>query len=292
MADKRIAVVGASGTVALHLRELLESRPEWAVSRIHRDTPEKDRQRILNTTDLAVLCLPDDASRDFVSKAPESLRILDTSSAFRNHPAWTYGLPELSREQPERIQLADRVSNPGCFATGAVLILNPISHLLAEYPVSVTGIGGYTSGGRRMVEAHATEPFGYRMFGLDLNHRHVREIQRHGGLARPPIFIPGIGHHARGTLVQVPLHLPSLGLCALDLTTTYVDRYEGTGVILRTTGGKGYIDGAAMEGKDGVVLHVLVDSTGESAVVVAVFDNLGKGAAGAAFHNIEEMLNA
>lgn len=287
---KNVCVVGASGTVGLALSERLSSLKNVAMTRLTRDTPAAGREVLLDLADLVVLCLPASVSREFAESVPAGKRILDCSSVHRQSSGWVYGLPELSREQPSVIRSATRVANPGCFATGAVLALRPLSDLLGSYPVSVFGVGGVSSGGRRLLEEHAQSPVSHRLYGLDLQHRHTAEIAHHAGLSALPTFLPNVGGFERGTMVQVPLCLRSLNVSAEDLMLRYRQAYDGTDVRVARGEQAAYLAADERVGSDDAVLRLNFDEASRRAVVTVTFDNLGKGAAGAALRNILLML--
>jgi N-acetyl-gamma-glutamyl-phosphate reductase len=194
------------------------------------------------------------------------------------------------------IRDALRVANPGCYATGGVLALRPIADRLKDYPVSVFGVGGVTSGGNRLVQAHEEDPLGFRLYGLDLEHRHTAEIAHYAQLEALPMFMPGVAAYAQGTLVQIPLSLGHLGLSGPELWARYEEAYEGTGLELvpghGLTAGEAAraLDASALAGTDRVELRLDVAADGGRAVVTVRFDNLGKGAAGAALANLLLML--
>ncbi|KWT95563.1 N-acetyl-gamma-glutamyl-phosphate reductase [Variovorax sp. WDL1] len=243
-----------------------------------------------------MLCLPEAAARAAVASAPKGLRILDASPAHRTAEGWVYGLPELSKDQPGAIRHADRVANPGCYATGAILLLRPFAKELADadYPVSVTAVGGYTSGGKKMIEAFAADPFGYRLYGLDLNHRHVPEIVRFAQLKSTPVFMPAVAGYARGTLVQVPLHLTALGLRLEEVVERLQGAYRLTRVHVDVDTDTRHLDArcTGTNDEDGVFVSVHPSVDSSCLVLSAAFDNLGKGAAGAALNNVLLMLGS
>jgi N-acetyl-gamma-glutamyl-phosphate reductase len=294
VAKPLVAVDGASGTVGLTLMARLAGRQDIEVVPLGSKTPADERQAVLKRASVAVLCLPEAAARAAVAAAPKGLRILDASPAHRCTEGWVYGLPELSKDQPKAIRNADRVANPGCYATGAILLLRPFAEELARsnYPVSITAVGGYTSGGKKMIDAFEADPFGYRLYGLDLAHRHVPEIVKFARMQSAPIFMPAVAGHARGTLVQVPLQLGNLGLSVSDVENRLRESYNGgdVRVVARTVERhlEAQFNGPTPE--DGLVVTVMQSADAASVVLTAAFDNLGKGAAGAASRNLTLML--
>jgi N-acetyl-gamma-glutamyl-phosphate reductase len=249
-----------------------------------------------------ILCLPDEAARETVALVEElgarAPRVLDASTAHRVAPGWVYGLPELAPEQPAAIAAARRVANPGCYPTGAILLLRPLvdSGLLpADFPVVIHAVSGYSGGGRSMIEAHerGTAP-PFELYGLGLEHKHLPEIQHHARLARRPIFVPSVGNFRQGMLVSVPLHLDELPTRpkAADLEAVLADRYRATSLVrLLPAPRAGRLDAAALAGRDDLELFVFANEGRRQAVLVARFDNLGKGASGAAVQNLRLMLD-
>ena len=168
--------------------------------------------------DLVVLCLPDDAAKESTAMAAslgaDAPRLVDASTAHRVDPDWVYGLPELTPDQPARIAAAMRVSNPGCYPTGAILLLRPMIEaglLPADYPITVNAVSGFSGGGNAMIAAYEsrTAP-DFELYGLTLEHKHVVELQHYSGLTRRPIFVPSVGDFRQGMIDSIPLHLDTL----------------------------------------------------------------------------------
>ncbi len=297
MADRKpvVVIVGASGTVGLSLAERLARTDEVTVVAVNTSTSAEDYDRALSQADVAVLCLPPDAAQAFVERAPAGLRILDASSAHRVSPGWVYGLPELDGDQPQRIRDASRVANPGCYATGAILLLRPIMAALhpgVQLQVAITAVGGASSGGRGMLRQHEQCEVGYRLYGLTGDHRHLPEIQQYANLATEPVFMPAVGGYERGTLVQIPFVRAHLQLSYAEVVAALQQAYANTPRV-RVEGlvdGQRFLSGDDLAGQDDVRLMVLTDEAQRRFVLVAQFDNLGKGAAGAAEQNLRLML--
>ncbi|MBV9490388.1 MAG: N-acetyl-gamma-glutamyl-phosphate reductase [Verrucomicrobia bacterium] len=307
MAGKpRIFIDGESGTTGLQIRARLRSRSDLTLVSID---PEKrkdldERRRLLNEVDLAVLCLPDQAARDAVAliENPE-VKVLDASTAHRVDPGWAYGFPEMSPEQPALIRRAKRVANPGCYATGAIALIRPLvaeGVLPADYPVSIHGVQGFSGGGRQLIEAFAgdgpnpvRDP--YRLYALQLAHKHVPEIQHYGLLADPPLFWPAVGRWLQGMLVQVPLHLGSLPtpIDPNDMVALYRRHYDGCEYVrvtdLAETAPAAFAP-EAWNGTNVLELAVFTNPHTRQTLLVARADNLGKGASGAAVQNLDLML--
>jgi N-acetyl-gamma-glutamyl-phosphate reductase len=251
--------------------------------------------------DLVVLCLPDAAAKESVALA-DSLgnrapKIVDASTAHRVAPGWVYGFPEMEPGQAERIRAARKVTNPGCYPTGAIALLRPLvdSGLLpADYPIAINAVSGYSGGGRSMIEAHeATGGLAFELYALGLEHKHLPETQLYARLTRRPIFAPSVGHYRQGMLVSIPLHLDTLPAQPRgdDLYAALAERYRGeelVRVLPATADGK--LEPQALNDTDLLELRVYANEAHRQAVLVARLDNLGKGASGAAVQSIGLML--
>ena len=296
-----VFIDGEAGTTGLGIRERLAGLPVTLLSidpALRKD--EAARQALMHEADLLILCLPDDASRQAVALA-ESLgnaapRILDASSAFRVAAGWTYGFAELTPAQPARIAASRHVSNPGCYATGAVALLRPLTEaglLPPDFPISINAVSGYSGGGRQMIAAHEAEGGpAFELYGLGLDHKHIPEVMLHGGLTRRPIFIPSVGHFGQGMLVSLPLHLDTLPgrVTGADLRAVLTAHYAGSDSVRVVPSGISRLQPYGLEGTNILELHVFAEDTARQAVLVARMDNLGKGASGAAVQNLKLML--
>ena len=254
----------------------------------------------MRAVDLVVLCLPDDASRAAVDLVAgidgHAPKLLDASTAFRTDPDWVYGFPELDARQAVRIAEAPRVSNPGCYATGAIALLRPLiadGIIPADHPITINAVSGYTGGGRAMIEAHrqAAGP-AFTLYGLRLAHKHVPEIAAHAGLTRRPIFVPSVGHFPQGMIVSIPLFLDTLPgrLTPAMLRESLTHAYAGARDIRVVVDDGETLDPAALAGTDALELRGHGSDTQPHALLTARLDNLGKGASGAAVQNIRLML--
>jgi N-acetyl-gamma-glutamyl-phosphate reductase len=299
-----VFIDGEAGSTGVEVRKRLEMVPEITL----RSLPEaqrKDssaRQDMMAACDLAVLCLPDDAAREAVALAGElgsgAPKLLDASTAHRVDPAWTYGFPEMAPGQFEKIAASFRVSNPGCYPTGAIGLLRPLVKaglVPPDHPITISGVSGYSGGGRALIEAHdrAGGP-AFELYALGLEHKHVPEIERYAGLSRRPIFMPSVGHFRQGMLVSIPLYLDDLPgrPTGADLRETLRAFYEGSEHVAIAFGnGQDKLKPEALNGTDRLELYVWANEARRHAVLVARLDNLGKGASGAAVQNLRLMLD-
>ncbi|MGI4764099.1 MAG: N-acetyl-gamma-glutamyl-phosphate reductase, partial [Janthinobacterium lividum] len=222
-------------------------------------------------------------------------KVLDASTAYRVAPDWTYGFPELDGGQADRIRAAKRVSNPGCYATGAIALLHPLVQaglIPADFPLTINAVSGYSGGGRSMIEDHeAGRAPAFQLYALDLEHKHLPEIQLYAGLATRPIFVPSVGNFRQGMAVSVPLHLDALpGRPTLaDLDAALRAHYAG-GEHVRVIPNEGRAEPQSELDTNTMRLRVAGSEPRRQAVLVATLDNLGKGASGAAVQNLELML--
>src|SRR5690606_5428837 len=218
----KIFIDGEHGTTGLQIRSRLEGRTDIELISIplERRKDPAARAEFLNAADIAILCLPDDAARESVSLIENgSTRVIDASTAHRNSEGWTYGFAEMDKGQADEIAKARFVANPGCWPQGPIALLRPLvtaGLIPADYPITMSGISGYSGGGRSMIEdyeAKGDEAPEFLPYGLTLNHKHLPEIRAYANLARDPLMQPVVGNFAQGMITMVPLqlgHLPSI----------------------------------------------------------------------------------
>ncbi len=305
----RIYIDGEAGTTGLQIRARLEPRADLELVSIdpERRKDELERQRLLNSVDLAVLCLHDDLARAAVQMISNpKTRVLDASTAHRVAPNWVYGFPELNGEQSTAIKAARFVANPGCYAQNAIALLRPLVDaglIPTDYPLSIQGVQGYSGGGRQLIDA--VEGRGsqhhlagaYRGYGLSLSHKHLPEITAYSRLATEPIFTPAVGKWLKGMLVQIPIHLSSLPKqpTALEIQSILEERYAGQPFIKvlpleMEAPAKAVLNPETLNGTNQMEIMVFANPAKKQALLVARADNLGKGASGAAAQNIDLML--
>jgi N-acetyl-gamma-glutamyl-phosphate reductase len=305
----RIFIDGGAGTTGLEIRQRLEARRDLSLIVLPDDQrKDKDaRRRALNAADLVILCLPDEAAREAVALIDNpAVRVIDASSAHRVAPGWTYGFAELEQDGYARIAAASRVSNPGCWASGFLALVRPLVRgglVPPDFPISVNGVSGYSGGGKAMIaEFEKEDSPGYnaqtvsRIYGLSLKHKHLPEMTQHAGLAHAPLFEPSIGRFHRGMLVEVPLPLwalpgkPEVSAIHAALADAYPDyalvKVASPDEAARATA----LDAEAMANTNAMTLYVFGNEETGQARLVAVLDNLGKGAGGAAVQNLNIML--
>jgi N-acetyl-gamma-glutamyl-phosphate reductase len=299
-----VFIDGEAGTTGLGIRRRLEMVPGIGLCSLP-EAQRKDlsaRQDMMAACDLVVLCLPDDAAREAAALA-EALgtgapKLLDASTAHRVDPEWTYGFPEMAPDQPGKIAMSRKVTNPGCYPTGAIALLRPLVQaglVPPGYPITISAVSGYSGGGRSMIEAHdrAGGP-AFELYALGLEHKHVPEIEFFAGLSRRPIFMPSVGHFRQGMLVSVPLYLDDLpgrptGADLREALRAFYEGSEHVGVAVGSAADK--LEPEGLNGTDRLDLRVCANQSRRHAVLVAHLDNLGKGASGAAMQNLRLMLD-
>jgi N-acetyl-gamma-glutamyl-phosphate reductase len=314
-----IFIDGEAGTTGLQIRDRLAGRRDIEVLSIDpaRRKDADARAELLNAADAVVLCLPDNASREAVSMISSNrVKVVDASTAYRTAPGWTYGFPEMAKDQRDAVRKAMRVSNPGCYPTGFIGLVKPLvagGLIPPDFPITVNAISGYTGGGKGLIAEFEAQPApdgtndAFRAYGMTLAHKHLPEMQIHTGLAHPPVFAPSVGRYAQGMLVEVPLQLWALpgrpspadlhvALEAWYAGETFVDVAGGAEcaeLAQARAGAAGYVqalDPQALNGTNRMRLFVFGSADGRQARLVALLDNLGKGASGAAVQSLNLML--
>ncbi len=298
-----VYVDGQEGTTGLQINELLARRRDIEVLRIADELRKdsRERARLLNAADVVFLCLPDQAAREAAGWVTNPRTcVIDASTAHRVDPAWVFGLPELAREQRDRLRRSKRISNPGCHATAFILLIRPLVDAGLIDPrlgLAAMSITGYSGGGRKLIEQYRAEPLSQRLqsprpYGLGLAHKHVPEMTRWSGLQTRPVFMPVVANFYKGLAVSVPLHLSVLskGADAGRLHDVLGERYAGERFI-RTMPlsdvaalDSGYFDVQACN--DSNRCEIFVFGSTDQAILIARLDNLGKGASGAAVQSM------
>lgn len=315
----KVFIDGASGTTGLKIHEYMKNRDDLEVIQIdyekRHDIPE--RVKLIEEADITFLCLPDDAAREIAKAAPEDARIIDTSTAHRTDESWVYGMPEMSKTRRERIKNANRVANPGCHATGVIMLIKPLidnALISRDYPFAVTSITGYSGGGKNMIVQYESEERtnsleSPRQYGITQEHKHIPEIMKYTGLTSQPAFMPIVADYYSGMEVIVPIKGSHIAETIFEKTEDEKDRefivangvkrfventfkkfYERQPLVklVENSDEGGFI--AANRLSDTNELEISIEGTDENILLIATFDNLGKGASGAAIQNMNIML--
>ncbi len=303
-----VFIDGEAGTTGLQIRQRLKTHTGVEIVSID-PARRKDRDakaELMNNVDVVILCLPDEGAREAASLIEsDAVRVIDASTAHRTAAGWTYGFPEMTQAQRQKIATAKRVTNPGCYATGSVAVLRPLVEaeiVPRSNATTIIGVSGYSGGGRAMIAefedqdspSYSSEPF--RLYGLGLSHKHVPEIQTHSGLEHRPLFAPAVGRFAQGMMVEIPLDLdvlpdaPSVDEVHATLASHYKDEPFITVVPLAESMTLDTLAPEGLNGTNDMHLYVFGEPKARQALVVAVLDNLGKGASGQVVQNLNIML--
>ena len=301
----KVFIDGSSGTTGLRIADRLAERPEIELLSISAEGRKEvhERAKVINSADLAFLCLPDAASKEVMPLLRPDVKVLDTSTAFRTDAAWDYGFPEL-KGQKEKIQNSYRVAVPGCYASGFISIARPLVELgLApkDYPFSCTGISGYSGGGKKMIADYESEQRpaqgkldAPKSYGLGLGHKHLPEMKAVSGLAHTPMFVPVVCDYYSGMQVLVPLDLKLAGTTAPAVAEGLAAYYKDAATVkvhaLNEALPENGLYSNAMAGTDRMELYLNVNAAGDQMMLVSLFDNLGKGSSGAAVQCMNLML--
>jgi len=299
---QRVFIDGEAGTTGLQIRERLEGRRDLTVVSIDPDKRKdaSERKRLLNSVDAVILCLPDDASREAVSLIEnDAVKVIDASTAFRVADGWTYGFAELAKDQRAKLAASKRISNPGCYPTGFIGLVRPLLDagvVPRGWQFFCNAISGYSGGGKAMIAEFEDETsptytrVPYRIYAMAQKHKHVAEMQAQSGLSRPPVFAPSVGRYYKGMIVEAPLALMALPQPAklVDVHAAIAAHYAGERFVevasLEEAAALKTLDPEGLNGTNRMKLFVF-GHDGE-ARLVALLDNLGKGASGAAVQNL------
>ncbi|UQS63310.1 N-acetyl-gamma-glutamyl-phosphate reductase [Mesorhizobium opportunistum] len=303
----KIFIDGEHGTTGLQIRALLAERGDLEIISIPAERRKETaaRAEFLNAADIAILCLPDDAAKESVSLITnDTTKVIDASTAHRVAEGWAYGFAEMDRDQAKTIASAKRIANPGCWPQGPIATLRPLvtaGLLPADFPITVNGISGYSGGGRPMIEdyvAKGEDASEFLPYGLTLQHKHVPELRAYAKLSHDPIMQPAVGNFAQGMITVVPLqlggldHVPS----GADLHAAIADHFAAIkgGVVevapYAHLERMPEIDPEVYNGTNRMKVYVFANDKRAQALLLAVYDNLGKGASGAAVQNMDLML--
>lgn len=310
-----VFIDGEAGTTGLQIYTRLHQRDDVELVSIDPDKRKDaaERSRLINSADVAILCLPDAAAREAVGfvEPTSTVKVLDASTAHRTSANWVYGFAELNPGQRDQLAGARFVSNPGCYPTGFLACIRPLlvkAVLPPSFGITINAISGYSGGGKKLIEQYQafhnqqsgpTSGHPYGIYGLGFGHKHVKEMHQHSGLTHPPMFVPSVGDFEQGMVVQVPLPLwmldhPPTGQQIHDAIAAYyrdepfvkVTPYQDDRVLRNGT----FLDAMTLNDTNILEVSVFANDATQEALLVACLDNLGKGASGAAVQNMNIML--
>lgn len=302
----KIFIDGSEGTTGLRIHERFSVRDDIELLKISQDLRKdpEERKRLINASDITFLCLPDAAAREAVDMIEnEHVRIIDTSTAHRTEEGWAYGFPELSEEHQKSIQTGKRIAVPGCHASGFIALVYPLISggiLPADYPVSSFSLTGYSGGGKKMIaeyegENRDTELDAPREYALSQVHKHLKEMKKITGLSREPLFSPIVSDYYSGMLVSLPLYGELLkNRQTPEEIHAYLTEFYGDKRFIKVmpygseADSRGFLSGNGCSGWDG--MRIFVTGNADRMVISSQFDNLGKGASGAAIQCLNLML--
>ncbi len=296
-----IFIDGEAGTTGLQIRDRLKNRSDVELVSIPHDK-RKDmgaKRELLNSVDVAILCLPDEAAIEAVSLITSKARVIDASTAYRVNPTWAYGFAELDGNQHEKIAKAQYVSNPGCYPQGLIALTKPLiaaGLLPADYPVTYNAISGYSGGGKKMIEdyeARGAKASPYMPYGLTFKHKHLAEMKLYAGLTQDVLFQPAVGNYAQGMMGCVPVFTPHTG----EKIHAALAKYFETSRFIKVAPLEPFERHVALNPQDlnntnTMRLHVFANDAIGQVLLMAIYDNLGKGASGAAVQNLNIMIGA
>lgn len=302
----KIFIDGSEGTTGLRIYERFEGRDDIELLRISSELRKdvNERKRLINESDITFLCLPDAAARESVSLVEnENVKIIDTSTAHRTEEGWAYGFPELSEKHRDAIVNGKRIAVPGCHATGFMAVVYPLiagGLLPKDYPVSAFSLTGYSGGGKKMIaeyeeEGRNKDTFAPREYALTQQHKHLKEMKAITGLTREPLFSPIVADYYSGMVVSVPVYTEFLSKCKnpKEMTEYFANYYKDQKFVQVVENGSedlygGMLSGNTLSGWDG--LKIYITGNDDRMVLSAQFDNLGKGASGAAVQCLNILL--
>lgn len=298
----QVFIDGAEGTTGLKIHHYFQGRQDVEILKLKEEKRKdmKHRLDMIESAHISFLCLPDEAAREIATLAPKEAKLIDTSTAHRTEEGWVYGLPELEMERREKIRESNRIAVPGCHATGMILLMKPLIDagvISQDALLSATSLTGYSGGGKKMIAAYRSEARPATLespgiYALSQEHKHLPEIMAMTGIRVPPVFLPVVGDYYSGMVVTIPLHVGAMDRKAgrEDIEEILTARYQGEALVrvMKPPEETGLLYGSQLAGKND--LRIYVTGKDERMAVTAVYDNLGKGASGAAIQNMNILL--